>query len=338
MTPDNATAPYGFRVVGGRHGLRRLVDWQAALAGHAVCDPRSETDREGYLSAFTFPDDFRAYLAETGGTKGYRGPCGAAWLWFDVDDADDPQRALDAARRLSAGLAERYALDGDELLTFYSGAKGYHVGLPLAVCGAPAPSERFHRVARRFAEDAAGRLGVTIDTGVYDLVRLFRSPGSRHPKTGRHKRRVAFDELLALTPAAIERMAEAPEPFDLPEPPSLDFQAAADWRAASEAVAADDAARAERRASAAGAALNRRTLDFLRDGAAEGDRHRLLYSAAANLAEFGAGFDLAHALLSEAALDSGLPPTEVARQVRCGVDSVRTASKPGRCGIEGGQP
>lgn len=320
MPTDNATAPYGFRVVGGCYGRRRLVDWQAALAGHAECDPRAENDREGYLSAFTFPTDLRDHLDAVDTTKGYRGACGASWLWFDLDDPGDDTRVLDAARRLGAGLVDRYAIDGDDLLIFYSGAKGYHVGLPMTLCGSPAPSDRFHRVARKFAEATAERLRLTIDSGVYDRVRLFRAPNSRHPKTGRHKRRLAFDELLSLRVEAILGMAAAPEPFDLAEPPSLDFQAAADWQAAEEAVEADDRVRSERRTATTGATLNRQTLEFLRDGALRGDRHRLLYSAAANLAEFGAAYDLAFALLSEPALDSGLPPSEVARQIRCGIE------------------
>ena len=60
--------------------------------------------------------------------------------------------------------------------------------------------------------------------------------------------------------------------------------------------------------------LNRQTLDFIRDGAEAGDRHRLLFSAAANLGEFGCLSDLAHALstLREAA-------------------TVHTAQRAGRC-------
>lgn len=312
-TVMTATAGLGFRVVGGCYGRRRLVDWQAALAGHAGCDPRAENDRESYLSAFTFPTDLRDHLDAEGTTKGYRGPCGASWLWFDLDEPTDNGRALDAARRLCAGLVDRYAIDGDDLLIFYSGSKGYHVGLPMALCGSPAPSDRVHRVAHKFAEAVAERQGVTIDSGVYDRVRLFRAPNSRHPKTGRHRRRLAFDELLSLRVEEILAMAESPEPFDLPEPSGLDFQAAADWQAAEEAVEADDRVRTERRATTPGATLNRRTVELLRDGAQEGDRHRLLFSAAANLAEFGAGYELAFALLSEPALDSGLPPSEVAR-------------------------
>ena len=59
--------------------------------------------------------------------------------------------------------------------------------------------------------------------------------------------------------------------------------------------------------------------DFIRDGAANGDRHRLLFSAAANLAEFDCPPKLAFALLMPSALDSGLAPADAARQVECGL-------------------
>src|SRR5688572_32147453 len=57
--------------------------------------------------------------------------------------------------------------------------------------------------------------------------------------------------------------------------------------------------------------FNRLTLDFIRDGAPEGERQNRLYSAAANLREHGEPAALVHGLLTEAALDSGLPPSEV---------------------------
>ncbi|NOY29641.1 MAG: DNA primase, partial [Planctomycetes bacterium] len=43
--------------------------------------------------------------------------------------------------------------------------------------------------------------------------------------------------------------------------------------------------------------------------------------AAANLAEFGCPAPLAHALLTEPGLDSGLAPKEVRRQIDCGVEA-----------------
>ena len=75
--------------------------------------------------------------------------------------------------------------------------------------------------------------------------------------------------------------------------------------------------------------MNRLTLEFIRDGADNGERHKLLFSAAANLAEFGCPGPLAHALLTEPARDGGLSPSDVRRQKESGVDSIRA---------EGGTP
>ena len=69
-----------------------------------------------------------------------------------------------------------------------------------------------------------------------------------------------------------------------------------------------------------------------------------LFSAAANLAELGCGFDLAWGLLSEAGLDSGLSPSEVKRQIACGLDHGRrnhqvdglTITPPEPSGMEAG--
>jgi hypothetical protein len=311
---------FGFRVLGNATNRRRLVDAGAALAGYAACDPKAEVEREAYLGAYTYGEEFRRHLAETLSSKGYDGPCWAPWIWFDIDRAGDLDAALRDARRLAAGILQRYpALNDDDLLLFFSGSKGAHVGLP--VTWGPAPSVTFHRVARRLAEGLAAATGVGIDTGVYDKVRLFRAPNSRHPKTGLHKRRLTFDELLHLSADRVRQLAAEPEPFALPAVTAANDQAAADWRAAEAAVTSEAEGKAQRRAAVADGArrLNRATLDYLRDGADQGDRHRLLFSAAANLAEFSCPPALAHALLTEAALDSGLPPADVRRQIECGL-------------------
>jgi hypothetical protein len=317
------TPRFGFRVLGNATTRRRLVDAGAALAAYAACDPKAEVEREGYLSAFSYPEEFRRHLQGTGSTRDYSGPCWTAWVWFDIDRQDDLESALSGARRLAAGILERYpALDDDDLLLFFSGSKGAHIGLP--VTWGPAPSVTFHRVTRCFGEALAAVVGVGIDTSVYDKVRLFRAPNSRHPKTGLHKRRLSFDELLHLSAGRIRELATHPEPFALPSVTVANDRAAADWQAALQAVEREAEAKAQRRAAVADetARLNRATLDFIRNGADQGDRHRLLFSAAANLADFGCPPALAHALLAEAALDSGLPPAEVRRQIECGLSHV----------------
>jgi hypothetical protein len=314
---------YGFRVVGNTAGRRRLVDAAAAFAGYAACDPKAEIDREAYLSAFWYGEDFKQYLAETGSTRGFCGGCWTPYLWLDIDHPDLPERALADARRLAMTVLERYrTLDEDDLLVFFSGSKGYHLGLP--TCWAPLPSAGFHQTARRLAELLAGLAGVNIDTSVYDKVRCFRAPNSRHPVTGLHKRFLRLDELLHLQPGSIRGLAAEPIPFDLRAEAARDEQAAADWAECARLVREEAEAKAQRRAMPDGnPRLTRATLDFIRDGADVGHRHRLLFSAAANLAEFGCPSALAHALLTEAALDSGLPPKEVHRQIECGLQHAK---------------
>ena len=216
-------------------------------------------------------------------------------------------------------LCERYAIDDDLLLVFFSGSKGFHIGLPTDLWQ-PTASGVFNAVARRLAEGLAGAVQVVIDSGVFDKVRAFRAPNSRHPKTGLHKRRLSLDELMKLSVERIQELAREPLAFDVPTVSTRCDVAAGDWQETAERIEYETEAARERRASPdRSARLNRATLDFITNGAGAGDRHRLLFSAAANLAEFGCSVELAHELLSEAALDSGLSPSETRRQIDCGL-------------------
>lgn len=314
---------YGFRIVGATSEPRRLVDAGAAFAGYAACDDRAEVQREGYLSAFWYGGDFRHHLADTGSTAGYSGPCWSPWLWFDLDNPEDLGHAQADAGALVDFLVERFAVDPGDLLIFFSGSKGFHIGLPTCLW-APSPSVDFHRIARKFAERLSGLASVTIDVGVYDKVRAFRAPNSRHTKTSLHKRRLTFDELLGPLNAILE-LAAKPAPFDVPAPTGSNGTAAADWQAATTVVEEEAEAKVARRAAGTGSpTLNRSTLSFIREGAATGDRHRLLFSAAANLGEFDCPPALAEALLAEPALDSGLAPRDVRRQIECGLAAAGT--------------
>ena len=190
---------FGFRVLGPPTERRRLVDWWLAFKAHAACDPRAECERESYLSAFCFGGDFAAHLERTGTTRGFTGACWAPWLWFDLD-GPDLRQVVDAARRLAAAAVDGLGFGESDLLVFFSGRKGLHVGLPTRAWG-PEPGPNFHRVARCFAARLAGLAEATaaVDVSIYDSLRLLRSPNSRHPRTGLHKRPLDFDELMHLS-------------------------------------------------------------------------------------------------------------------------------------------
>lgn len=315
----NASCSYGFRIVGPCTEPRRLVDWVVAFNAYVRCDARAEVERESYLSAFTFGADFRRQLESTRSPKGFDGVCWSPWLWLDLDRDDLEMARLDAAR-LASMIDERYRLLDDALLIFFSGGKGFHVGVPTSLW-TPMPGITFHAIARKLAEGLSELAQVAVDLAVYDRVRALRAPNSRHAKTGLHKVRLTLDELRQLSANDIRAGARTPLPFGLPKNPPTNEQAITDWQAAAQRVQQQAEAR-ERRKTATDymPTLNRATLDLIRDGADVGDRHRLLFSSAANLAEFGCPSALAHALLTEPALDSGLPPSEVRRQIDCGLN------------------
>src|SRR5262245_21568894 len=158
------------------------------------------------------------HLKATGGSSAdFAGPVWSAFLWFDID-RDDLAAALADGRRLATVLLSRYAaLAEDDLALFFSGKKGVHVGLPL--CHAPNPGPTFHRTCRVLAGRLARLAGVAIDAGIYDRVRPFRLPNSRHPKTGLHKVRLEYRELMHLSPDAVRNLAREPRPFEVPDPP-----------------------------------------------------------------------------------------------------------------------
>jgi hypothetical protein len=318
---DTSRCRLGFAIRGTVKDKRHVVKHAAVFTGYATLAAWVDPFREAYLSAFTFSSEFQGHVLKmNGSTKGYAGRCGASVIWWDIDRRDDLERALRDARRLAANILDEFCfLDEDDLFLFYSGSKGFHVGFP-AVWNI-APSTTCHRTVRRFAETIADRAGVTIDTSVYDKLRPFRLPNSQHPSTGRFKRRLTYEELMHMSIDRILELAAEPAPFDMPTPiPQLAdlTRLNALWSDAAGSVEQVRAEAADRLAGGS-ARLNRATFEFLRDGAAEGERAIRLFQAAANFAEFENVGELASYLLTEVGLDCGLSPSEVRKQINDGL-------------------
>jgi len=314
--------PYAFRVMGGVDNARQLVDYGKALHAYCNADPAARPEIPAYLSAFVYPVEFRRHLETTESTRDYRGLVGVPSIKWDIDREGNIDAALHDTRRLSAFLADRYRLDADDLLIGFSGNKGFHVELPIG--WTIEPSTDANMVCRRFAEHAASEIGVTIDSGVYDKVRPFRAWNTRHPKTGLHKIKVELDDLLVSSAESITRRAVEPIPFDPPTPaPSPSLLAA--WNDAERDVRRRQTERQARRTESADAGLNAVTRQLIVEPIAVevGERHRRLFSAAANMAELGTIDDLIFAVLTEPGLDTGLPPREVERQIRTGIEYAR---------------
>jgi hypothetical protein len=214
-------------------------------------------------------------------------------------------------------------------VAFFSGAKGFHLGLATALWQ-PAPGREFHLVARQFAEAVAAQAGVQIDATIYDRVRALRAPNSRHPRSGLYKVLLTPDEVLYCALEAILVRARQPQPTEWLVPSQRCPQAAADWQAAAEHVAERQTLKGSGQSGSTAARLCRATLQFIRDGAPQGERAIRLFQAAANLTECGCPAALVEALLLDSALNVGLPPSEARRQIECGI--AHAASQRGQTG------
>jgi hypothetical protein len=120
-------------------------------------------------------------------------------------------------------------------------------------------------------------------------------------------------------------LARRPEPFDIPAGPALCLQAADDWGKARRAVES----RAGRPAGPRDgpARLSPFARRFIRDGELDDHMREVsTFRAAAELTEvyLDGGIDrLVFALLEEAALDSGLTPSEVKHAIEGGLAHAR---------------
>jgi hypothetical protein len=206
--------------------------------------------------------------------------------------------------------------------------KGFHVELPVG--WTVEPTESVNAVCRVFAEQAAREIGITIDSGIYDRVHLFRCWNSRHPKTGLYKIRVELNDLLVSSAESIARRAILPIGFK-PPPGASSPSLVTAWNEAEQTVRHQVEERQVQRTRPTDVGLNALTRKLIvePESVEVGDRHRRLFSAAANLAEFGTIDDLIVSLLTEPGLDTGLPPREVERQIRTGIEHARRQQSEG---------
>jgi hypothetical protein len=135
---------------------------------------------------------------------------GATWApraVLDLDHRTDPGVALGWARQVDDKLAA-LGVPPRAIRRYFSGCKGFHLEIAGGVFGGFTPSAELHSYLRRLAELLLG--DIPFDTSVYDKLRLWRLPNSRHSKTGLYKIQLTRAELHTLDIGAIQRLAVRP--------------------------------------------------------------------------------------------------------------------------------
>jgi hypothetical protein len=173
-----------------------------------------------YATYFFFSDEVLTYMSaqsdNTPSVAGYEGKVWSPFLPIDLDHVEVTP-ALEAAKRLSSCLFERWAIDPDALQIYFSGFKGFHILLDTRLFGRIAPSKNlptiFDSLRRHLAQELPEPLRETVDLSIKDRVRLLRLPNTIHEKSKLHKIILSPAEIENLDPEQIREFARTARPL-----------------------------------------------------------------------------------------------------------------------------
>lgn len=134
---------------------------------------------------------YNAYDLEPRATfKGYQGLTRPAMnlVSFDFDSEENPELAFQDMLKFIGWVNSK------DQVVFFSGKKGFHVGVPSECFGITPSLDLPHRLSD--LAHALSKTYATLDTSVYNANRKFRLPRSKHPGTGLYKIQIPLVELL----------------------------------------------------------------------------------------------------------------------------------------------
>lgn len=150
---------------------------------------------ECYVSFFLHTEEFLNYVKANKKVIGYEGACRIGYLWIDVD-SEDLNNSINATAEILNNLYNKFGLDKYSVVCYFSGAKGFHIGINSCMFGAQDVYDvKIPHIANMMVKDICrvdldnGRykdIGF-IDYRLYHTTRFFRYPNSINYKTSSYK-------------------------------------------------------------------------------------------------------------------------------------------------------
>lgn len=148
-----------------------------------------DVNKDYYTSVYLYSEENKQRFDERNSVAGIR-DVKTTLLVFDFDDEDNTESAREDAVELVDRLNE-YGVEDRNIETYFSGAKGFHVIVNTQQKFDPKEAKS---IARKLADGLP-----TFDSCVYNSNRIFRVPGTKHPKTDLYK--------IQLEPTALRRFS-----------------------------------------------------------------------------------------------------------------------------------
>jgi hypothetical protein len=126
---------------------------------------------------------------------GYPGPAWAEFLPFDFDDGRDPAKAVAEAAHFVRHWEKEWGLSPEALRIYWSGMKGISIEIPAALFGGFEPGTDIAKQLKALAKGMTPN-AETLDTSIYEKMRLWRVPNTKHGGSELYKVRLNVKELL----------------------------------------------------------------------------------------------------------------------------------------------
>ena len=158
-----------------------------------------ERNYPAWSSAYQFDQKILEYVKLSGKVKGYGEEAGTGKvyseiMWIDIDNKN-LIKAQTAAMQIISQFNKKYELFASDLLIFFSGKKGFHIGLHKKLFNDLIGQGGFdhHIRIKMMAFEMVG--DIEIDPKIYNKTRIFRLPNSTHQDTGLYKIPISYEEL-----------------------------------------------------------------------------------------------------------------------------------------------
>jgi len=138
-------------------------------------------------TVFRFTSEYLDRFNESGSVRGYNGSCYSDYLPLDLD-CNDLEQGLKTVQEFLQYLDVEYEIPPASIPVWFSGNKGFHLAIPIAMFGQVEPTPQLPKYYRQFVETQWSDWG--FDTAIYDINRLFRSENTQHGSSGLYKVRV----------------------------------------------------------------------------------------------------------------------------------------------------
>ena len=139
----------------------------------------SPRDFQAYCSLFGYDQSILDFVKLHNTISGYNGDYYLQTFYFDIDCKGDLQAAKDSAIELIRKLNIEYKVNPNHLIIYFSGGKGFHIGIYDKMFGGFKPSNELPDQTKILGQEMAGEIP-NIDFIIYSRNRFFRLPNSKH--------------------------------------------------------------------------------------------------------------------------------------------------------------